>query len=300
MRIKKQAYLALSVLCIIFLVSCAMQSSHRKSSVVDYLYPERDEVVEAPSVPVLKLPLRVGIAFVPETSDSHRRYGALPEFSGSGLAVSEKDRTSLMKKVREEFRKYPFVKSIDIIPSAYLTPKGSFKNLDQIKTMFGLDVVVLLSYDQVQHTDEGSLSMAYWTIVGAYIVKGEKNETSTMVDSVVYDIDSKKMLFRAPGISHIQNTATLVNLNEQLRLDSRTGFDLAVGDLIVNLKEQLELFKDKVKESPRDYKIIETPEYKEKVRTTSSGYGGGALDGASILISLALGGALLVETRRGG
>ena len=43
--------------------------------------------------------------------------------------------------------------------------------------MFGIDVIVLLSYDQVQFRDEGLLSLTYWTVVGAYTIPGEKNDT---------------------------------------------------------------------------------------------------------------------------
>ena len=116
--------------------------------------------------------------------------------------------------------------------------------------MYGIDVIALLSYDQVQHTDENFLSLSYWTIVGAYFFKGEKNDTSTMIDAMVYDIESRKMLFRAPGVSHVKHSATLVNLSEQLRADSRQGFEKAAEDLAVNLKIQLDLFQEKLKEMP--------------------------------------------------
>jgi len=99
----------------------------------------------------------------------------------------------------------------------------------------------LLSYDQTQFTEEGLASITYWTIVGAYIIPGEKNDTHTMVDAAVYDIQSRKMLFRAPGISHIKGLSTPVNLNEELRDDSIEGFKEASVDVIKNLDLQLDL-----------------------------------------------------------
>ncbi len=48
--------------------------------------------------------------------------------------------------------------------------------------MYDIDVIALVSYDQVQFTDGSFLSLTYWTIVGAYVVAGEKNDTSTMLD----------------------------------------------------------------------------------------------------------------------
>ena len=179
----------------------------------------------------------------------------------------------LMKEVSKNFKIYDFVKSIELIPSAYLRDKGSFANLDQIRTMYGVDVVALLSYDQTQFTDEGLASITYWTLIGAYIIPGEKNDTHTMVDASVYDIQSRKMLFRAPGISHIKSKATPINLSEQLRMDSLESFKEASKDLVTNLEIQLELFKEKVKELPEKYQIVHKPGYT----------GGGSLDGTLIV-----------------
>lgn len=263
---------------VMLIASCAARSSHNASSVVQYLYPNHKEHVETAAVPVLSLPLRVGIAFVPDTRYS---YSAL-------YSLDEKRKMDLMKSISAEFKHYPYVKSIEIIPSPYLTPEGSFTNLDQIRTMYDVDVMVLLSYDQVQHTDEGLLSVSYWTLVGVYVFKGEKNDTSTLLDAAVYHIPSRKMLFRAPGLSHIKGSATPVNLNEQLRLDSQRGFEEAAANLVTNLKEQLDQFKEKVKESPEEYKI------EHKVGYT----GGGSVDFLTLSLALAMGGTLLWSGNR--
>lgn len=262
--------LVILLLMILFLLmpSCAIRSTHhRSSSVVKYLYPDKKDYVEAPSIPKLALPLKVGIAFVPESY-------------AKSQALTETDKMNLMKEVRGHFKKYKFVKSIDLIPSAYLRNEGGFANLDQIRTMYGIDVIALLSYDQAQFTDEGLASITYWTIIGAYIIPGEKNDTHTMVDATVYDIQSRKMLFRAPGTSHIKSSATPINLSEKLREDSLKSFKSASVDLIKNLDAQLQLFKEKVKESPSDYQISHRQGYT----------GGGDLDSFFIIILFLLGG----------
>ena len=146
--------------------------------------------------------------------------------------------------------------------------------------MYGIDVITLLSYDQTQFTDEGLASITYWTIIGAYIIPGEKNDTHTMVDATVYDILSRKMLFRAPGTSHIKSNATPVNLTEQLRKDSLESFKFASTDLIKNLDTQLQLFKEKIKEAPEDYQITHRPGYT----------GGGSLDASFIIVLTLLSG----------
>lgn len=272
--------LVVGLLVIAALCGCAEMLPRRNfryaSSVVDYLYPNQ-EIVEVPTIPHLSLPLRVGIAFVPGT--------------GGGMAghrLNEKEKFDLMNRISAEFRKLPFVKEIEPIPSAYLTAGGSFANLDQIRTMYGVNVIALISYDQVQHTDEGLMSFSYWTIVGAYIIKGEKNDTSTMIDAAIYDIPSRKMLLRAPGVSRIKGTATLVNLNEQLRADSSQGFLQASDDLVNNLQLQLDLLQAKIKEAPQAYVISHAQGYT----------GGGSIGPLFGMLLITLGGAALWRQKR--
>jgi len=238
----------------IFLSGCAGQQLRTKSSVVDYLYPNKSDTAIKPSIPTLSLPLKVGIAFVPEST---RRSGGYRMWSGMYGAnnLTEAKKTDLLDKVADHFKTQKFVSDIEVIPSAYLTPGGGFSNLEQIKTMYGIDVIALVSYDQVQFTDEGVLSLTYWTIIGAYIVSGEKNDTNTMLDTAVYDIASKKMLFRAPGVSNVKGRSTPINLSEELRADSIQSFEEATNSMIANLEIQLERFKAKIKDKPEQVQI---------------------------------------------
>ncbi len=265
-------------LVLIFIVSisgCAGQQTRARSSVVDYLYPNGSEVIIQPSVPTLKLPLKIGIAFVPEQEKSSRGRNIWKNITGNSIAftgatLTSANKSKLLDRVASNFRELKFVSDIEVIPSDYLTANGGFSNLEQIKTMYGIDVIALVSYDQVQFTDEGFLSLTYWTIVGAYVVAGEKNDTNTMLDTVVYDIKSKKMLFRAPGTSVVKGNATPVNLSEELRADSIHGFDLAADKMTENLKTQLDYFKEKIKRNPEQVKIVRSKNY-------SSGGGGGGI-----------------------
>ena len=268
----------ITVTFIFLLTGCyAFHGRHSRytSSVVDYLYPYRN-VAEQPSIPHLSLPLNVGIAFVPASGEG--------PMAGR---LSRKDKMDLMERISSEFKKLQFVKDIELIPTDYLTRGGGFTNLDQIKTMYNIDVIALLSYDQVQHTDKGMLSFSYLTIVGSYVIKGEKNDTNTMVDAVVYDITSRKMLFRSPGTSHIKGSSTPVNLSEQLRSDSLKGFNMAADNLVLNLKDELDRFKQKVKETPRSYIIAHKQGYT----------GGGSIGRLYAVILLMLGGLGLWSRR---
>jgi rhombotail lipoprotein len=258
------------LLVLAFLSGCAGHITHkRSSSVVSYLYPDQDKPLEIPAIPRLSLPLHVGVAFVPEGS-------------GHGAGFTETDKTRLLSEVAAHFEQQAFVGSIEILPSVYLRPGGGFENLDQLRTLHGIDVMVLVSYDQTQFTDEGLASITYWTLIGAYLVPGEKNDTHTMIDAVVYDIASRKLLFRAPGISHIKGRSTPVNLSEELRQDSLQGFQQASVDLVRNLDGQLALFKQRVKERPQDYQVVHRAGYT----------GAGSTDGFFLGLLLLLAGLL--------
>lgn len=268
----------------LLLAACASGPVHHATSVVNYLYPDRRDPVEKPSVPTLELPLRVGIAFVP--------------FEGTGCATCERDafpeaeRVKLLNRVAEHFKDSAFVKSIEVIPTDYLTPRGSFTNLDQLRRMFDIDVIALVSYDQIQFDDPNRLSLTYWTVVGAYLVSGDRNDTRTLMDAVVYDIPSRKLLFRAPGASTVKGSSAAVNVDTRLRADREKGFQLASDELVANLDKQLVVFREKVRSTPAEYHVVQTPEYRGGTR------GGGSADGWTLLIVGALGAASIAARRR--
>jgi len=235
----------------------ATGSTKHATSAVDFLYPDTKVPIDKPGIPVLNLPLRIGIAFVPgQGGGNFGGYNIITGGQWVRFSLSEDKKIDLMKEVADHFKSYLFVKDIQVIPSSELTARGSFANLDKIRSGYGVDVIALLSYDQAQFTDEGVASLTYWTLVGAYVVPGEKNDTHTMLDAVIYDIKSRKMLFRAPGTSHTKSHATPVNIAEHLRADSEKGFDLAAKDMIVNLDEQLARFREKVKENPAEFNVV--------------------------------------------
>ncbi|MBL6755431.1 MAG: rhombotarget lipoprotein [Planctomycetes bacterium] len=254
---RKHAGLALMALGALGAGCATGQNSRFTSSVVDYLYGDKEQVVTQ-SIPRLSLPLRVGIAFVPGDNDGRRQH-----------VITENQKLRLSRRIASQFEEVPYVESIEEIPTAYLQPRGGFTNLDQIRSMYDIDVIALISYDQVQHTDEDWTSVTYWTIVGAYVVSGEINDTSTMVDAAVFDIASRKFLFRAPGLSHVTGKGTPVNLSEQLRLDSMEGLELATDELIGNLQAELGRFQQRVEESPEEYEV-----HREAGYTGGGGVGG--------------------------
>jgi rhombotail lipoprotein len=159
-------------------------------------------------------------------------------------------KTALMERVAAEFKGRDYIQSIEIIPTSYLRPAGGFANLNQVRSLLGVDVIALVAYDQVQFTNENILSLAYWTIVGAYIFHGNKNDTDTLMEAAVYDIASRHLLFRAPGVSHVEAGTAAAYITQRQREDGAKGFEAATDDMIKNLKTQLEAFRERVKTAP--------------------------------------------------
>lgn len=253
-----------TVLVALLLSGCGVLRSHHgasRSSLVEFLYPGSAGQVVTPGVPQLELPLRVGVAFTPAQ-----------QLVNGGMTEAEKE--ALAQDVVREFESLEFVDSIQVLPSDYLRPRGSFGNLDQLRSLFGIDVIVLLSYDQSTFTGEGLASLTYWTIVGAYIVPGQKNDTQTLLDAAVFDIRSRSLLFRAPGTSVVNSHSTPIANPEQLREDSMRGFNKAGAELTRNLAAELDSFQQRVKEAPAQFSV-----------TAREGYtGGGSSEGIFLLL----------------
>lgn len=254
------------VLAALLCTSCAHMFGHnrsqRSSSIVGFLYPGKEETIVQPAMPVLRLPLRVGIAFVPAENNW-------------GNAISEQQRNKLLDRIATKFRDQGFISKIELIPSTYLRPKGSFNNLDQVARMLQIDLVVLVSYDQMQFADDNFLSLSYWTIVGAYLFKGNKNDTQTLIEAAVYDIPSRSFLFRAPGANQLKSSSTGIKTQERQRADSVESLSQATDDLIANLDAELSAFRLRVKEGKANVRV----EHRE-------GYSGGGSIGAWFTLGL--------------
>ena len=107
------------------------------SSLVDYLYPEGEIPPQVDDrVPYLELPIRVGIAFVP----GQRQHGA---------ALSEATKMRLLDDVRSRFIDREYIGHIEVIPETYLRSSRGVSGMQQVARLYGVDVMALVSYDQV-------------------------------------------------------------------------------------------------------------------------------------------------------
>jgi rhombotail lipoprotein len=241
---------------------------------VQFLYPDKDAPFITPTTPTLRLPLRVGIAFVPGHEGSRTGY-----LRSSDL--SEMRKRELLRGVAAQFRSLPFVSSIEVVPTSYLRANGGFTNLDQIRALLGIDVIALVAYDQTQVTTETPWSLAYWTLVGAYVVQAQKNDTHTLIEAVVYDIESRSLLFHAPGANLKKAHSTLITTEDYLRQASAESYSDAAADLTLNLQREIEVFKTRAKEQPESVRIEHRPGY--------TGAGSLGLAGAAAMLLLGMG-----------
>lgn len=239
------------------------QREGRSSSLVEFLYPggETPPPVDA-TVPTLKLPLRAGIAFVPSTS-------------GYGDVLDETLKAELLERVRRAFVSEPFIADIQVIPDAYLRGGKGFATLEQVGRLYNLDVMALVSYDQVAVSEDKTSSLLYWTIVGAYLVEGTRNEVRTFVDTAVFDLPTRRLLLRAPGSDSLVRTTTLVESPQKLREAQQASYGRAVDAMIGNLRTELTAFQARIKE-----------EGVAKVAQRDGSGGGGAV-GAGAVLALA-------------
>jgi rhombotail lipoprotein len=269
--------------CLPLLTGCLIGTrmpTRNASSALNYLYPE-GSVIAAPATQVnLHLPVRVGIAFAPD-----RTYHADP--------VTEEQKQRLLTGVANAFKSHEGIGHIEVVPSAYLQPGGSFANLDQLRSLLGIDLMVLLSYDQAQFTDATRASWTYLTVVGPLLVSGEKNDTRTLMDAVVYDIPSRTLLFRSAGESTVKGWTSPVTVDRKRRKFAADGFAKATDNLVVNLNAALARFEEQAKngtvQGPGTPAVAMFNAQGERVQPGSGGGGGGALGGFELAAIALLG-----------
>ena len=259
-------------LALLSVVGCGVldfeSDKHVSSSLLDYLYPSGKHIEKSKqgerqaSIPHIELPVRIGIAFVPRSSGY------------SQIALTPAHQLDLLQKAKEQFSEYQFIEHIEMIPANYLQRKGGFTNLKQVASLYNVDLMALVSYDQVQKSYSKDVSLLYLTVVGAYLFKGDDNHTQSFVDTAVFDVKTETLLFRAPGTHKARKNSTLNDKEFVQDMMSHNSFELALQEMLLNLDSELNTFKDRIKNEN-----IATVSYKPSYS------GGGSL---SLLVLIAL------------
>lgn len=241
------------------------------SSLVDYLYPAGEVPPDVQdTIPYLKLPLRVGIAFVPGQSGH--------------TAISEATRMQLLETVKAEFTDRESIEHIEVIPDTYLRSSKGIDGMQQVARLYGVDVMALVSYDQVSVSEDNPTSFLYWTIIGSYVIKATSNEVQTFVDTAVFDVATARLLFRAPGLNKTSDRSTLIESGEIVRKARDSSFSAAMAAMTENLTFELDRFRERIQEDPQ----VARTEWKP-------GYGGGAF---GLWFLMAISASLVQRVRR--
>src|SRR5439155_18521897 len=130
----------------------------------------------------------------------------------------------LLSIVKKAFQGRDWVGNIVVIPSSYLMAHGGFENLDQVAHMMNVDVIALASLDQLQVSNPRRAQFLYVSVIGAFLLPLDRNETRTMIDAAVFHVPSRMLLLRAPGVSSVTGSSTALDIQAKLDERSLKGF----------------------------------------------------------------------------
>jgi rhombotail lipoprotein len=243
--------------------------SSSSSSLVEYLYPNKGEPPPHDTVPELHVPLRVGLAFLP----SHGQEG-----------LDAAHQAEVLERIKQRFKTRHFVNEIVIIPDYYLTGRRGFEGLQGVQRLYGVDVMALVSYDQVLHEDNTQWSLGYLTIVGAFVLNGDRHDLSTLVDLAVVDPASRSLVLRAGGWDVRHGSSTLINEDRDSHDASIASFGAATDHMVEHFDSELTRFEAEVRAGNANVQIV------------NKGHGGGGALGW-IWVAL-LGSLVLIKGQR--
>jgi rhombotail lipoprotein len=227
----------------IFCAPHCRSETHNSSSLVSFLYPEGSAPPLEDAIPELHLPLRVGLAFLPS------------QHGGRG-ELDEAQKEQILERIRARFADRKFVAEIVIVPDYYLTGARGFDGLQGVQRLYNIDLMALVSYDQVTHLDDNRWSLTYLTIIGAYVIPGSSHDVATLVDLAVVDPATRSLVLRAGGTDTRHQSSTLVDLDRDARTASAASFGIASQHMIDNFDAALGQFEAAVKAGRANVRVV--------------------------------------------
>ena len=220
--------LLIIVLVAVSLGGC-VQSRVRESSSMSL-----DKVIEsardsrvAPEKSSLLLPASVAILVVPGD-------GQVPETVLHQAAEKLKQQLLQNKK---------YIRSVSIVSSREVTKKIT---LEQVRTNYGADVIILIFYHQDQRSEQNSVAgLLDGVIIPQYIVPGVKVRATTLVEGVVAHIPSNAVIFRTSvhdEKSSLSTSFSEENVAAKVSVKSFKSAMLNFGKSLSNTLDQFEHF----------------------------------------------------------
>ncbi len=112
-----------------------------------------------------------------------------------------------------------------------------------MQRLYSVDVLALVSYDQVMRQDRNDWALGYLTVVGAYVFKGSQHDVLTLMDLAVVDPASRSIILRAGGTNERTKHTTAIDESRETRESQAAGFSAATDDLIAHFDLALTQFE---------------------------------------------------------
>jgi rhombotail lipoprotein len=256
--------------------------TRNSSSLVSFLYPDGKLPPPQDSTPELHLPLRIGLAFLPS------------QYPGGSADLDDPHKEQILERIRRRFADRKFVGEIVVIPDYYLKSNRGFEGLQGVQRLYNIDLMALVSYDQVTHRDDTNWSLSYLTIVGAFVIPATNHDVATMVDLAVVDPATRSLVLRAGGTDATHGHSTLVEEPSKARASGADSFDSASNQMIGNFDTALNAFEASVRAGHANVRVV------NRNGSPSGGSGGGgAVDAVdAMLLTLLVAACRLTKTRR--
>ena len=214
--------------CCFWLAGCAQTRSYSSASAAVFIEPVKDSLRSGEKTS-LQLPARVALIMIPANQSFNR---PVPE------TVLRKAAEQLKQRLLAGTR---YVSAVDVVVKGDISSKVS---LDDIRSMYGADIALIISYQQDQITAQsGPGGLADATILGMFVVPGLEVRTLSFVDGKVVHIPSSSIVFRASGTNERSAMSTSYAQNSSLKDESIEGFMAAMTDLGSGLTSALSRFE---------------------------------------------------------
>lgn len=213
---------------------------YRSSTLVEYLYGREPPPAEV-QVPELQLPLTIGLAFLPQ--------------AGGQAAIDEVEKSAILARIREHFGSRPFVRDIVEIPGYYLSQNPGMNGLAALQRLYDMDLLALVSYDQISNQDDNPLSLTYLSIVGGVIFPGTNQDVTTVLDLAVIHPSSRSLVLRAAGMDSRKGMTNAIYAESRLRAHRTAGFHAAADQMITRFDAELTGFEKQARSSTARVKV---------------------------------------------
>lgn len=283
-------FLMLSVFSFVILAGCAALNQRSKFSssvpLSSFIKPVSDSRQIDKKTP-LTFPVSVSILFIPGGTINkgvYTSYGSVPY--------------TTLYKASQELKKQllanpKYISSVSIIQG---DETSSMISLNDIRSSYATDVVIILSYKQDQSNSQtGAAGLADVTIVGAFVVPGVKINTTTLVDAKIIHIPNNAIIFRTSATNEHSTHSTSYTVESTATEESINGILAATTEIGNSLNKTLTKFDnyDMSQAMPmanlysKESQDKQSNDYWQKVDTYKSS-GGGAFGFIPFLMALAI------------